>query len=152
MNETLLYIILGILYLIFTIIGRVAKKRQQPSPSQEPWSLEDALADLQGYPEQQPDITPVPESYIPDQQIYQSLEADDPQYSEISQRPSTPPQSDSEPAVVEKSHNPSALRKTPSMLADQFKNPEDAQTAIILSEILGKPKGSRRFSKPRSRY
>ncbi|MCY4170209.1 MAG: hypothetical protein OXF08_01265 [Bacteroidetes bacterium] len=156
MNETLLYIIMGVMYLIFTIVSRLAKKKQQTSNNQEPWSLEDALADLQGYTEEQPKTNPIPESSaqlddFSEQQMIQNYEPiyDSPQFTEIAKIPTSPipanPTPTVKPAPVVKSHLHTRKNKTPFMIAEQFKNAKSAQTAIILSEVLGTPKGARRL-------
>jgi len=148
MNETLLYIILGVMYLIFTIIGKLAKKKQQPSKNQDPWSLEDALGDLQGYTEEQPEIAPIPAPYSPTDFSQQPVDLS-PAYTDIHRISTT--ESDPVPTVnlksVEKPPLETHERNTISKIVDQIKDPKSAQTAIILSEILGKPKAARRFSK-----
>ena len=66
MNETLLYIILGVLYLVFTLLGRAAKKKQQEQKKQEPWSLEDVLGDFPSSSQEQPHSSAPPPTPKPE--------------------------------------------------------------------------------------
>ena len=156
MNETLLYIILGVLYLIFTIIGRVAKKKQQPQPtneSQQPWSLEDTLRDLAGYSEEQPNTAPPPPTDWSDPQITYDTPISNPTPAKLERTPPTSSASNlSRPPLKtppKQSKIPPSKSTTASKIASQLSNPESAQTAIILGEILGKPKATTGFSRPR---
>ncbi len=160
MNETLLYLILGVLYLVFTILGRLAKKKQQQTQKEDPWSLEDALRDLQTSSDDQPEVAPVPaprtpsdwpDEYTPYIPSTQNLPTESPQpanpYFETPgtiQRPVRKPDLPKLPDPPTK-HVPSASRTITSHLKD----PKSARTAIILREILGRPKGARGFPGPR---
>jgi len=149
MNETLLYVILAILYLIFTIIGRVAKKKQQSSQEeQQPRSLEDTLRDLAGYTEESPEVTPIPPVDWPDPRITYDTPTPTPiKVERIPSSPSASPPPHRPPSPSpDQSIPPHQKTITASKIASQLNNPESAQTAIILSEILGKPRATRRFS------
>lgn len=182
MNETLLYIILGVLYLVFTVLGRAAKKRQAQAQREEDWSLEEAMADLQGSSEDQPNITSTPT-------IFEVLQLDPPQAEPVDQTnfastpvlpepskssgeypsyrstgdefPSVRNQLTPESAELSESHFPVPPEPTKAPegahvnapteanpIAEMLKDQNSARNAIILSEILRKPKGARGF--PRS--
>ncbi|MCY4000816.1 MAG: hypothetical protein OXF84_08435 [Bacteroidetes bacterium] len=158
MNETLLYVILAALYLIFTIIGRVAKKRQQPSKeNQEPISIEDTLRDLAGgFGYEQSDTTaPAPPTQWSDPQITYDIPTSTPAPTKLERTPpSASGSSQPQPPVrtsPKQSKTPSSKSTTASKIAAQLSSPESAQTAIILGEILGKPKVTRGLFRYRSR-
>lgn len=158
MNETLLYIILGILYLVFTALGRVAKKRQQKTQQEEPWSLDDALRDLQTSSEDQTEIAPAPvppapsdwsDAYIPTTPAPADLPPESsrfatPDFTAPVPQPAAKPKPQELPDPPRRS-SPDA----PAVIIRHLRDPKSAQTAIILSEILGPPKGARRFPRPR---
>ncbi len=158
MNETLLYIILGILYLVFTALGRVAKKRQQTTQQEEPWSLDDALRDLQTSSEDQTEVAPAPvpsapadwsDAYIPDTPAPAGLPPESPRFSNPDftapiPQPAAKPKPRELPDPPKRS-SPNA----PAAIIRHLRDPKSAQTAIILSEILGRPRGARRFPRPR---
>jgi len=155
MNETLLYIILGVLYLVFTALGRAAKKRQQNTNEKEPWSLEDALRDLQGTSEEQPEVAPAPTHPAPADMpdLYAPYNSDIENSPPITPRtdytpvnsPSTPRFPPPKPERVDAPKESVPGSDISATIAEQLKNQKSAQTAIILGEILGRPKGSRGF-------
>ncbi len=160
MNETLLYIILGVLYLVFTALGRLAKKKQQQTQKEEPWSLEDALRDLQTSSDEQPEVARVPapqtpsdwsDEYAPYIPGAQTLPTESPRLAKpVFAAPATLRQPVPKPKPSELpnpagKHIPDATR----MIIRRLKDPKSARTAIILSEILGRPKGARAFPRPR---
>ena len=160
MNETILYLILGVLYLVFTVLGKLAKKKQQQAQKKEPWSLEDALRDLQTSSDEQPEVAPVPAPQIPSDWSdeyapyipgAQTLPAESPR---LAKPDFATPATIQQPATKLKlSEAPSPLRghisNAPHPVAGRLKDPKSARTAIILSEILGRPKGARGFPRPR---
>lgn len=158
MNETLLYIILGILYLVFTVLGRIAKKKQQ-SKAEEPWSLEDAVQDMQTTSEGQPEVEPVPLPPVPSdwEDVYTPYNSDT--FNLPTETPPLP--TPREPVLIETSapkpkpielpdlrKKPIDLSRTPSTVVSRLRDRKSAQVAVILSEVLGKPKGSRGFPRP----
>lgn len=160
MNETILYLILGILYLVFTILGRLAKKKQKQAQKEEPWSLEDALRDLQTSTDEQPEVAPVPaprtpsdwsDEYTPYFPSAQNPPTESPRPAKpyfatpaTVQQPATKPELPKLPDQP-KRHVPS----TPHMITSHLKDPKSARTAILLREILGRPKGAHGFPRPR---
>ncbi len=156
MNETLLYIILGVLYLIFTALGRAAKKRQQKTQTEEPWSLEDALRDLQTTSEEQPEVAPVPVPQMPSDWPDEYT----PYIPDTQNRPTEPPPIakpafniptvTERPAAKPKVSDPPKKSKPPSSpaITRLLNNPKSAREAIIVSEILRRPKGARGFPQP----
>ena len=159
MNETLLYIILGVLYLVFTLLGRAAKKKQQEQKNQEPWSLEDVLEDFPSSsqeqprssappPSPQPESIPVPFNWSDEFRPSGSIERDN--FPSTASRPARLPLvRQAKPAQTEPIHLNTQKRRssaTPAAraISRQLKNPSSAQTAILLSEILAQPKGIRR--------
>jgi hypothetical protein len=159
MNETLLYIILGVLYLVFTLLGKAAKKKQQEQKKQEPWSLEDVLGDFQGSPRRQPQSSappptpqpeplPVPFNWSDEFRPFGSTESEN-SPSTTFQPTELPPIRQTKPAQTEPKY-PSTIERrrsaTPAARAirRQLKDSSSARTAIVLSEILGRPKGIRR--------
>ncbi|MCY4158871.1 MAG: hypothetical protein OXE92_07015 [Bacteroidetes bacterium] len=150
MNETLLYILLGVLYLIFTALGRVAKKRQQTTNKKEPWSLEDALGDLQGPFEERPDVAPAPlPRDLPDPYMPPNINAENslPDLIQSEYTPSVTPIPQQPPALpskpTEATESLPSTPSTPAKIAEKLKNQKSAQIAIVLGEILGRPKGAR---------
>ena len=133
MNDTIFYIILGVIYLIITALGRAAKKRQQQTSNEEPWSVEDALRDLQDSPDVQSETMPTTD-WADAAQSESSFPA--------STFSSTPKYKDGERRSEK--HVPASRS-----IRARLNNPKSAQTAIILSEILGRPKGFRGFPRPR---
>ena len=160
MNETLLYIILGVLYLVFTLLGRAAKKKQQEQKKREPWSLEDVLGDFPGSPNEQPQSSappptpqpesiPVPFNWSDEFRPYGSTESENSPFA-ASQPTGLPPTRQTKSAPTEPVYLHTAERRrssaTPAAraISRQLKDSSSAQTAIVLSEILGRPKGIRR--------
>lgn len=130
MNDTIFYIILGVIYLIITALGRIAKKKQQEQPrNEEPWSVEDALRDLQSSSDTRS------ETIHPD---WSQTESSFP----TATLPSTPERTD-HVGRTGKTRAPASRS-----IIKHLKDPKSAQTAIILREILGKPKGTRGFPRP----
>ncbi len=148
MNETLLYIILGIVYLIFTALGRANKKKQRTTNQEreKEWSLEDALRDLQGLPEEQPEITspPAPTSSSDWSGEYTAYnpEAGSSSPKAREQKHTAPKPSPAPKAgAASPSKKQPLIPKTSKTIAEQLRNQDSARTAILLGEILGKPKG-----------
>ncbi len=159
MNETLLYIILGVLYLVFTLLGRAAKKKQQEQKKQEPWSLDDVLGDFPSSSQEQPQSSappptprpepiPVPFNWSDEFRPSGSMESE---YvpSTASKPTQLPSISQAKPAQTEPIQLNTPKRRssaTPAAraISRQLKNSSSAQTAILLSEILAQPKGVRR--------
>ncbi len=158
MNETLLYIILGILYLVFTALGRVAKKRQQTTQQEEPWSLDDALRDLQTSSEDQTEVAPAPvppapadwsDAYIPTTPAPAGLPPESPRFANPDFiAPAAQPAVKPKPRELADPPRRSSAN-APATIIRNLRDPKSAQTAIILSEILGRPRGARRFPRPR---
>ncbi len=162
MGEILLYVILGLLYLVFTALGKSSKKKQQQGKKEKPWSLEDALRDLQSSMEEQPEVVSVPpvdrSSDLPERRTRSApAELTPPNIGRPIERPipaapviqepivATPVKiqpSDSVPARVQKDLSP---KKRPSPIGVRLRDPKSAQTAVVLSEILRQPKGVRGF-------
>ncbi len=159
MNETLLYIILGVLYLVFTLLGRAAKKKQQEQKKREPWSLEDVLGDFPGSPNEQPQSSappptpqpepiPAPFNWSDEFRPHGSLESENRPFT-ASQPTGFPPTKQAQPAHTEPVYQHTLKRRssaTPAARAitRQLKDSSSAQTAIVLSEILGRPRGIRK--------
>ena len=159
MNETLLYIILGVLYLVFTLLGRAAKKKQQEQKKQEPWSLEDVLGDFPSSSQEQPHSSappptpkpepiPVPFNWSDEFRPSGSMESQNIP-STASKTTGLPSIRQAKPAQTEPIHPDIPRRRrtaTPAAraISRQLKNSSSAQTAILLSEILAQPKGVRR--------
>lgn len=159
MNETLLYIILGVLYLVFTLLGRAAKKKQQEQKKQEPWSLEDVLGDFPNSSQEQPHSSapppaptrepiPVPFNWSDEFRPSGSIESENIP-STASKPPGLPAIRQTKPAQTEPIYLNTPKRRssaTPAAraISRQLKNSTSAQTAILLSEILAQPKGIRR--------
>ena len=160
MNETLLYIILGVLYLVFTLLGKAAKKKQREQKKQEPWSLEDVLGDFSGSPRgqpqssappptPQPEVVPVPFNWHDEFRPHGSVESENIPFTAPQPQKSTSIKQ-THPAQVE----PIILSTTPKgrisatpaarTIARQLKDQSSARTAILLSAIIGRPKGVRR--------
>ena len=169
MNETLLYIILGVLYLVFTAIGRAAKKKEAQARREQEWSLEDAMRDLQGDSVDQTESTTAPATSAPSEWSdewsgnYPAYGlSDELRSSESSVRDLFTPESAEfaapyipappSPAKVPAppgAHVDAAVELNP--IAELLKNQKSARNAIILSEILRKPKGARGFPRPNLR-
>lgn len=158
MNETLLYIILGVLYLVFTLLGKAAKKKQREQKKQEPWSLDDMLGDFPGSPNEQPQSSappptprpepiPVPFNWSDEFRPYGGTEPEN-SLSTAPQPTERPPIRPTKPAQIESIYL-STLKKrssatpTARAITQQLRDSSSAQTAILLSEILGRPKGIR---------
>ena len=155
MNEILIYIILGVLYLVFKALEKVAKKNPAPKKKEENWSLEDAIRDLQGSSEEQPEVVPAPSEtsdWSDGFTTYNDTENASPKASKPEYTAPIPPNVRQapvpKPKPVHLSEKHTSIPKNPATIAEQLKNQRSAQTAILLSEILGKPKGVRGF--PRS--
>ena len=160
MNETLLYIILGVLYLVFTLLGKAAKKKQREQKKQEPWSLEDVLGDFSGSPREQPqssapsptpqpEAVPVPFNWPDEFRSHGSFESGNIPFTAAQPKKSTSIKRTHPAQVV-----PIILSTTPKRrisatpaarsIARQLKDQSSARTAILLSAIIGQPKGVRR--------
>lgn len=158
MNETLLYIILGVLYLVFTLLGRAAKKKQQEQKKQEPWSLEDALGDFPSSSQDQPQSSAPPPTPRPEpipvpfnwSDEFRPAGSTESEYipSTASRPTGLPSIRQAKPAQTESVHLNTTKRRssaTPAAraISRQLRNSSSAQTAILLSEILAQPKGIR---------
>lgn len=159
MNETLLYIILGVLYLVFTLLGKAAKKKQQEQKKREPWSLEDVLGDFPGSPNEQPQSSappptprpepiPAPFNWSDEFRPHGSIESENSPFTasqptELSATRQTKP-AQTEPVYLHTAKRRSSATPAARAITRQLKDSSSAQTAIVLSEILGRPKGIRR--------
>ena len=139
MNDLLIYIIVGILWLIFSILGK--KQKQQQRTKSENWSLEDALRELE-MPSQgeEPMATPAPAESVsspwPDEfQGFPAKFADDNFQQPVKRRPA-PQKPASKPTT-----RSSSLPK--SAIIARLRDAQSAQTAVVLSEVLGKPRAHR---------
>ena len=159
MNETLLYIILGVLYLVITLLGRAAKKKQQEQKKQEPWSLEDVLGDFPSSSREQPQSSappptpapepiPVPFNWSDEFRPSGSFESEN--IPSSASKPTRLPSirqakpAQTEPLYLDIPKRRSSATPAARAISRQLKNPSSAQTAILLSEILAQPKGIRR--------
>lgn len=129
--EILLYVAVGILWLILQALGKRKKAQQQRAagePQRPPVTLQDVLTEMEWIPSERP-------------------AAPDPAPVEIRHFGSTPVQ----PALpiakpVSKPRKPEfgvrARVQIPlgSDLMKQLRDPQSAQTAILVAEILGKPR------------
>ena len=135
MNETILYICLGIIWLIYRAISK-RKNPKQSTPNvpqtgksqRQPVSFEDLLKELAPPPPQQTFAPVDPDPVfsappLPRQPLGQRNTVQPPPLKEAMQKPE---------AVA----GPALKR---SLLLDELRNPKSAQTAIVLGEILGKP-------------
>ncbi len=162
MSEILLYVILGLLYLVFTALGKSSKKKQEQGKKEKPWSLEDALRDLQSGMEPQPEVVSMPPvdraSDLPEQRtrsapvdaaspykerpIERSIPAPPAIREPVAATPVKIQPHDSVPPTVQKDLSP---KKRLSPIGVRLRDPKSAQTAVVLSEILRQPKGARGF-------
>lgn len=154
MSDLIIYIIVGILWLIFTALGKKQKQQQKQRPKPSDWSLEEALRGLEiGRRGDDPMTAPPPEPQVrqpaaptpassrwPDEfQGFQTTFADDTFEKPAVRPPSEPP---ARPAPPPK---PAAKKsKVPrSKIVARLRDTNSAQTAVVLSEVLGKPRAHR---------
>ena len=124
-TEILLYVAIGIIWLVLQALGRKRKpQQQQAQPERPPVTLQDVLSEMEWVPnneppaEQQVDLTPAPP------------------LKPTASVPAPPP-----PAPGTKV---TAQRRIP--LVEQLRDPQTAQSAVIAAEILGKPRAYRKRS------
>ena len=148
--------ILAAVYILYLVIRGLAKVGKQQTNKKEPWSLEDALRDLESSTEEQPAMIPVPDRPAPVDRQYTPLDSvESPKYE---QPPSLPPRLSVPPKATSHSFNEAPTSSqavshpiTTNSIASLLKDPKSAREAIILSEILGKPKGANHFPRPNPR-
>jgi len=134
-SELLWYLLLGAAYLIFSLMGRRKRPKPQPQPQghPRPTSLEDALRELAGVATgggQQPQEEPlaVPDAYRPRQTV--------------TVIPEPLPPAPERPQTQKPSSTTERTGTTP--IIAQLRDPKSARSAVILSEVLGKPLSLRR--------
>ncbi len=153
MNDLIIYIIVGILWLIFSVLGKKQKQQQRQRTKPDGLSLEDALREYElarrgGEPMATPPPVPplqppaVPEpvpSRWPDEfQGYQTTFADD-----TFRQPAQPVMRKPAPAAPSVKPATKKSRVPTSKITARLRNPQSAQVAVVLSEVLGKPRAHR---------
>ena len=132
--EILIYLAVGILWLILQALGKKKKTQQTAAggPQRPPVTLEEVLNEMEWIPGEQPSIPePAPLEFQPiDAKPVQRVQPKAVLKVPIKREDSV----EARPPVIE-----------PSNLIRQLKDPQSAQTAVIVSEILGKPRAYRRL-------
>ena len=136
MSESLLYLLLGIVFLILRALSKKGKRAPTPvPPHEEGQTLDDFLRGLEV--EQGRQTAPVPSQTTDSDGFsahFHSLEDDI--YDSVLAQPVEPAvKSDPKPA-----NTPELLHP----LARKLRQADDAREAILFSEILGKPRALRR--------
>ena len=138
-TEILIYVIIGIIWLVFQVLGKKKKpqKRAQGQPQRAPVTLQDVLKEMDWIPGDRPEPTQPQVVTIP--------QPDYPRPVARVPSPQPPVVPAVRPHAVPKAALPAVDGAT---LMKQLRNPESVQTAILLSEILGKPRALNKYSPP----
>ena len=127
-TEILLYVAIGIIWLVLQALGRKKKPQQQPAqPQRPPVTLQDVLGKMEWVPNNEPPAPPAvqPVDLMPAPRPRPSAPAAEP----------VPPGRKPKVAVKKPDRTP---------LAEQLRNPQTAQSAVIAAEVLGKPRAYRK--------
>lgn len=129
--EVLIYVAVGILWLVLQALGR-KKKAQQTAPNRPerpPVTLKDVLNEIEWVPTSQPQVpAPAPREIQPHDIL-------------PTPQPVAPAPVPVKPRANTQDNVPSAEH---SAIIDQLRDPQSAQSAVIVAEVLGKPRAFRR--------
>ena len=132
--EFLIYILIALVYLIFSVMGRKNKKKPT-APKTRPVTFEDALQELERTmagetPAESED--PPPPVWSPPAAVPKTVVPPKPPAERIIPMSPTPLSTDS------------VSPRPQSPIIGQLRNPSSARSAVILSEVLRKPLSLRR--------